>query len=153
MRYLQSMTALLLVLGLSACGGEEETTATGDGATAQSQVSDTTAIADRDPLTGESRSQRLKKNESDEVESLPESDEPSPGLQMTLDGSSVEAFEKSMTVLKKNLKASEYNRLKTAVQYLQLYDFRNRGKAKLYASLDDMTPAQVEARAKEIMNR
>ena len=152
MRYLISIIAVLMITGLSACGGEDETD-TSDNAMSTEPVAQSAPIADKDPLTGESRSERMKRTETEEVESLPESDMPSPGLQMTLGGSDAEEFEESMKILQKNLTAAEYNRLKTAIQYLALYDFENRGKDALYASLDGLTPVQVEARAKEKMNR
>ena len=154
MRYLLSIIALLFIVGLSACGGEDETdNSTATVNTEPVATTTTESAADRDPLTGESRSERLKKTGSEEAEYLPESDEPSPGLQMTLDGSDAEDFQDSMKAIQKNLTAAEYNRLKTAIQYLSLYDFENRGNEALFASLDGLTPVQVEARAKEMMNR
>ncbi len=72
------------------------------------------------------------------------------GSSVTLDGSSVAAFENSLAVFEAEVSDEDYKRLKSAIQFLLVYDLSARGnKEKLYRNLDGMTPDQVLALAHE----
>ena len=65
---------------------------------------------------------------------------------LIMDGSSVESFEASLKQFQELAPASEYDKLKGAIQYLQLYDLGSRGnKAKLYQKLDGLTANEITA--------
>lgn len=67
------------------------------------------------------------------------------------DGSSEDAFNQGLDEFQSLATAAEYNKLTNALKYLLVYDFSSRGnKARLYANLDGLTPAEISARALEI---
>ena len=56
---------------------------------------------------------------------------------MKMDGSSEAAFEESLKKLQETAPTDEYKSVKSAIQYLLVYDLNARGnKAKLYSKLD-----------------
>ncbi|MDT8320982.1 MAG: hypothetical protein RQ826_10705 [Xanthomonadales bacterium] len=66
------------------------------------------------------------------------------GMDIPLDGSSVEAFETSLARVKKYVSADEYVSLQGAIEYLLVYDLSARGDLeKLAAKLDGLTPREV----------
>lgn len=66
------------------------------------------------------------------------------GMEMPLDGSSLEAFEASLAEVKENSKASTYLTLENALDYLLVYDLEvQRSRAKLAAKLDGLTGYEV----------
>lgn len=66
------------------------------------------------------------------------------GLDIPLDGSSLESFEQSMEKVRKTSSASDYKTLQNAIDYLLLYDLGAKGDmAKLAARLDGKTGQQV----------
>ena len=68
---------------------------------------------------------------------------------LTMDGSSEAAFEESLKQLQETAPTAEYRSVKSAIQYLLVYDLNTRGnKAKLYAKLDGKTPEEIIAMAK-----
>jgi hypothetical protein len=71
------------------------------------------------------------------------------GMEIPLDGSSLEAFEASMAEVKKHSKESTYTTLEGAIQYLLFYDLEvKRNKEKLAAKLDGLTGYEVIDRVK-----
>ena len=66
------------------------------------------------------------------------------GMDIPLDGSSVEAFDKSLARVKAYSSPSNYTTLENAIDYLMVYDLSaKRDKAKLVANLDGMTGHEV----------
>ena len=66
------------------------------------------------------------------------------GLALTLDGSSVEAFDASMARIKRHTDEASYKSLDGAVGYLLVYDLEARGnKEKLITKLDGKTGYEV----------
>jgi len=66
------------------------------------------------------------------------------GLDIAMDGSSLEAFDKSMDRVKKTGSESDYKTLESAMDYLLLYDIGARGdRAKLASRLDGMTGQEI----------
>jgi hypothetical protein len=66
------------------------------------------------------------------------------GLELTLDGSSIEAFDESMARIKRHTDEASYNSLSGAVGYLLVYDLEARGnKEILIAKLDGKTGYEV----------
>ena len=70
-------------------------------------------------------------------------------MNQPMDGSSVEAFERDLEQLKSKLTAREFTSVESAIRWMLFYDLSaNRDKAKLYASLNGKTPAEIIERAK-----
>ena len=66
------------------------------------------------------------------------------GLELTLDGSSMEAFDASMARIKRHTDEASYKSLDSAIGYLLVYDLEARGnKEKLVAKLDGKTGYEV----------
>jgi len=66
------------------------------------------------------------------------------GLDIPLDGSSLEAFDKSLEKVKKTSSESDYKTLENALDYLLLYDLAaQRDRAKLASRLDGMTGQEI----------
>jgi len=66
------------------------------------------------------------------------------GMDIPLDGSSLEAFEKSLARVEAHTSPSTYTTLVNAIDYLLLYDLSaKRDKAKLAANLDGATGREV----------
>jgi len=66
------------------------------------------------------------------------------GMDIPLDGSSLEAFDKSLARVKAHAKPSSYTTLINAIDYLLVYDLSaKRDRAKLAANLDGLTGRQV----------
>ena len=66
------------------------------------------------------------------------------GMDIPLDGSSLEAFNKSLARVKAHTNASSYTTLVNAIDYLMVYDLSaKRDRAKLAANLDGLTGRQV----------
>jgi len=66
------------------------------------------------------------------------------GMEIPLDGSSLEAFETSMARVKAYTTPAQYITLENSVEYLLVYDLAvRRDKAKLAAKLDGKTPYEV----------
>ena len=66
------------------------------------------------------------------------------GLEMPLDGSSLEAFDQSLAKVKKTSSETEYAALEKAIDYLLLYDIgANADREKLAKRLDGMTGQEV----------
>ena len=67
-------------------------------------------------------------------------------MDIPLDGSSVKAFKASMAAVENDASLGDYNHLKSAVEYLLVFDLSaNRDQEKLYANLDGKTPTEVIA--------
>ncbi len=68
------------------------------------------------------------------------------GMEIPLDGSSLEAFETSLARVEAHTSPASYNTLLNAIEYLLLYDLSaGRDRAKLAANLDGLTPNEVIA--------
>ena len=66
------------------------------------------------------------------------------GLDIPLDGSSLEAFEQSMDKISKTSSASDYKTLQNAIDYLLLYDLKAQGDLAIVAAhLDGMTGQEI----------
>ena len=66
------------------------------------------------------------------------------GMDIPLDGSSLEAFETSLARVKAHTSAENYITLINAIEYHLVYDLSaERDRAKLAANLDGMTPREV----------
>jgi hypothetical protein len=66
------------------------------------------------------------------------------GMDIPLDGSSLEAFEKSMARVKAHTKPASYTTLVNAIDYLVVYDLAaKRDKAKVVSHIDGLTGHEV----------
>lgn len=66
------------------------------------------------------------------------------GMDIPLDGSSLEAFETSLARVKAHTSAENYTTLINAIEYHLMYDLSaKRDRGKLAANLDGMTPQEV----------
>ena len=66
------------------------------------------------------------------------------GLDIVLDGSSIEAFDKSLEKVKKTGSEGDYAALENALDYLLLYEIGAQGdRAKLASRLDGMTGQEI----------
>ena len=66
------------------------------------------------------------------------------GMDIPLDGSSLQAFDASLARVKAHTSAANYTTLINAIDYLQFYDLTaKRDRAKLAANLNGMTGYQV----------
>jgi len=66
------------------------------------------------------------------------------GLDIPLDGSSLEAFDKSLARVKAYTSPSSYTTLVNAIDYLLVYDLSaNRDRARLAANLDGLTGKEI----------
>lgn len=71
------------------------------------------------------------------------------GLEIIMDGSSLVAFEKSMERVKETGTEVEYKSLKSAIDYLLIYDIGARNDLeRLAARLDGVTAEEVVSRVK-----
>lgn len=69
------------------------------------------------------------------------------GMEIPLDGSSLEAFETSLARVKAHTSAENYTTLANAIEYLLFYDLTaKRDRAKLASNLDGLTPNEVLAK-------
>jgi len=67
-----------------------------------------------------------------------------PGMQIPVDGSSLEAFEASLAKIKESATEANYITLDGAIDYLLVYDIgAGRDKAKLAKNLDGKTGEQI----------
>jgi len=70
-------------------------------------------------------------------------------VEIIMDGTSVETFEASLKQFQETAPTDEYRLLRSALQYLQVYDLSARGnKAKLYEKLNGKTADEIIALAK-----
>lgn len=66
------------------------------------------------------------------------------GMDIPLDGSSLEAFDKSMARVKAHTKPASYTTLVNAIDYLVVYDLAaKRDKAKVVSHIDGLTGREV----------
>jgi len=66
------------------------------------------------------------------------------GLDIVLDGSSLETFDNSLAKIRETSSASEYKTLENSINYLLFYDLAaQRNREKLASRLDGMTGAEV----------
>jgi hypothetical protein len=66
------------------------------------------------------------------------------GMEIPLDGSSLEAFETSLARVQAHTTESNYTTLVNAIEYLLVYDLEiKRDRARLAAKLDGQTPYDV----------
>lgn len=71
------------------------------------------------------------------------------GMDIPLDGSSLEAFDASLARVKAHTSESNYTTLVNAIDYLQFYDLSaKRDRAKLAANLNGLTGYQVLEKVK-----
>jgi hypothetical protein len=67
-----------------------------------------------------------------------------PGMQIPVDGSSLEAFNESLATIKAQAKEANYISLEEAIKYLLVYDLgAQNDKAKLAKNLDGKTGDQI----------
>jgi len=68
----------------------------------------------------------------------------SEAMQIPVDGSSIEAFDKSLETIKSKAEKSEYDTLTGAIDYLLIYDLgARRDRARLAERLDGLTGEQI----------
>lgn len=68
----------------------------------------------------------------------------SPGMQMTFDGSSVEAFDQRMEEIQAETTEAEYITIQQSIEYMLVYDLAaRRDREVLYQRLDGKTPAEL----------
>jgi hypothetical protein len=66
------------------------------------------------------------------------------GMEIPLDGSSIDAFDTSLARVQAHTSEANYTTLVNAIEYLLVYDLASkRDRAKLAAKLDGQTPYQV----------
>jgi len=69
------------------------------------------------------------------------------GMDIPLDGSSLEAFERSLARVEAHTSPSNYTTLTNAIDYLLVYDLSaQRDKARLAANLDGLTGNEIVAK-------
>jgi hypothetical protein len=69
------------------------------------------------------------------------------GMEIPLDGSSLEAFDASMARVKRHSTEASYTTLNNAIEYLLVYDLEvRRNKEKLVAKLDGLTGYEIIAK-------
>jgi len=74
---------------------------------------------------------------------------PDPGMQIPVDGSSLDAFNASLETIKAQAQEPSYITLENAIQYLLVYDLTaNRDMTKLAKNLDGLTGAEIVGRVK-----
>ncbi|HKJ17322.1 MAG TPA: hypothetical protein VJ984_08240 [Xanthomonadales bacterium] len=79
---------------------------------------------------------------ADEAEYIMNSE--SPGMQMTFDGSSVEAFDQRMEEIEAETTAEEYVTIQQSIEYMLVYDLAaRRDREVLYERLDGKTPVEL----------
>ncbi len=67
-----------------------------------------------------------------------------PGMQIPVDGSSLEAFNESLAKIKEQAQEPNYISLEEAIKYLLVYDLSaGRDRAKLAKNLDGLTGDQI----------
>ncbi len=67
-----------------------------------------------------------------------------PGMQIPVDGSSLEAFNESLAKIKEQAEEPNYISLEEAIKYLLVYDLSaGRDRAKLAKNLDGLTGDQI----------
>jgi hypothetical protein len=67
-----------------------------------------------------------------------------PGMQIPVDGSSLEAFNESLAKIKEQAQEANYISLEQAIKYLLVYDLgAGRDRAKLARNLDGLTGDQI----------
>ena len=72
-----------------------------------------------------------------------------PGMQIPVDGSSLDAFNASLETIKAQAQEPSYITLENAIQYLLVYDLTaNRDMAKLAKNLDGLTGDEIIGRVK-----
>jgi hypothetical protein len=80
----------------------------------------------------------------DNVKPKGAAEELDPGMQIPVDGSSLEAFNKSLETIKGQAREPNYISLEEAIKYLMVYDLGAGGdKAKLAKNLDGLTGDQI----------
>jgi hypothetical protein len=80
----------------------------------------------------------------DNVKPKSAAEELDPGMQIPVDGSSLEAFNKSLETIKGQAREPNYISLEEAIKYLMVYDLGAGGdKAKLAKNLDGLTGDQI----------
>ncbi|MEJ8568237.1 hypothetical protein [Elongatibacter sediminis] len=68
----------------------------------------------------------------------------SEGMQIPVDGSSLEAFEKSLEAIGEQATKAEFTTLNNAIDYLMIYDLAaKRNREKLASNLDGLTGEQI----------
>lgn len=68
----------------------------------------------------------------------------SPGMQIPLDGTSVETFENSLETIRGETTEAEFKTIQNALDYLLVYDLgARRDRELLYKRLDGKTPAEI----------
>ena len=73
----------------------------------------------------------------------------SEGMKIPVDGSSLEAFNKSLETIKGKTVGTEYKALTGAIAYLQVYDLKAKGnRATLAKHLDGLTGEQIIAKVR-----
>lgn len=79
----------------------------------------------------------------------PATEQAADAMDQPLDGSSVEAFEAGLDRIRESNGDGDYKQVKSAVDYLLVYDLAaRRDRATLYSRLDGMTAREVVERAK-----
>ena len=100
----------------------------------------------------ESQGTASVENTAPEANAAPE-EKPAPklsaGMQIPVDGTSLETFEASLAEIKNQATAEEYQTLENAIQYLMVYDLSiKRDKAKLAATLNGQTGEEIVGRVR-----
>ncbi len=81
---------------------------------------------------------------ADKVSVKKATNELDPGMQIPVDGSSLDAFNESLETIKEQAQEVNYTSLEGAIQYLLVYDLSaGRDKAKLAKNLDGLTGDQI----------
>jgi len=67
-----------------------------------------------------------------------------PGMKIPVDGTSLEAFDESMDLIKTKTTAAEYTTLVNAIDYLMVYDLQaKRNRARLAGILNGLTGEEI----------
>ena len=130
---------IISMLAIAGCKQQAEEAAATDQPTA-------TAKPDKQPAKHKptATADTESKPATEASEDTSESETPSQLESMTMDGSSVAAFEKGLQSFTEVASAEEVRKLQASIDYLLVYDLSARGnKEKLYTMLDGLTPKQI----------
>lgn len=102
------------------------------------------AWADQESAGEEATPPAVAEDGEGQAEDTAEENVEATGLDIVLDGSSLESFEKGLEEVKETCTANEYLTLEKSIQFLLFYDLSaKRDKAKLAERLDGMTGRQI----------
>ncbi len=145
------LSALPLLLFLSACGSDDSQEST-------TETSIASKAPDRDRTTrraARNTPRPIVNPNEDPAKKIPkitaQGEQEGYGLTLIVDGSSPEAFAESLALIASDTSAQQYRQLDSAVRYLQVYSSDGwAGLPGFYERLNGMTGEEIIARANRL---